>query len=145
MPVAIIQTTIDTQQLLERTHSTRAGAMLLFVGTTRELTGDRGTDWLDYECYEPMALNKLKELESSAHQQWEITALEIVHRTGKLLPGEASVAIAVSSPHREAAFQCGQWLIDTLKEEVPIWKREQFSDGQQQWIHPEMEQSQPHD
>ena len=143
MSVSITQSAIDTEQILNKTHNRSAGAILLFVGTTREITGDRITRWLDYQCYQPMALSKLSELEEQAHQQWDITAIEIVHRIGKLMPGETSVAIAVSAPHRADTFACGQWLIDTLKQEVPIWKQEQWADGQPQWVHPEMEQPQP--
>ena len=86
-----------------------------------------------------MAIKQLEQLETTARERWNIIEIAIVHRLGQLLPGEASVAIAVSSPHRATAFECGQWLIDTLKEEVPIWKKENWSDGTQEWVHPGME------
>lgn len=136
MAVHIIHLEINTQRMLAAVSQTHAGAQLLFIGTTRDITGDRVTQWLDYEAYEPMAINKLRELESTAFGRWNICAIEIVHRLGKVLPGEASVAIAVSSPHREDAFECGKWLIDTLKQDVPIWKQEHWLDEQPQWIHP---------
>jgi len=136
MAVHIINLEIDTQRMLAAVSQTTAGAQLLFVGTTRDITGDRVTQWLDYEAYKPMAVIKLEQLESTAIERWDICAVEIVHRLGKVLPGEASVAIAVSSPHREDAFECGRWLIDTLKQDVPIWKQEHWLDEQPQWIHP---------
>ncbi|MDC0574748.1 molybdenum cofactor biosynthesis protein MoaE [Pirellulaceae bacterium] len=136
MAVHIIHLQIDTQRMLATVSQTNAGAQLLFIGTTRDVTGDRVTQWLDYEAYEPMAVIKLEQLESTAIERWDICAIEIVHRLGKVLPGEASVAIAVSAPHREHAFECGRWLIDTLKQDVPIWKQEHWLDEQPQWIHP---------
>ena len=86
-----------------------------------------------------MAFKKLEELESIARDRWEVIEINIAHRLGNLLPGEASVAIAVSSPHRVTAFECGQWLIDTLKQDVPIWKKENWSDGTHEWVHPGLE------
>lgn len=127
---------IDTAVLLEHVGSNLAGAVVLFLGTTRELTGDRRTLSLDYECYEEMAEKKLAELEAEARQRWPIVECAIVHRLGHLPLGEASVAIAVSSPHRQDAFEAGKWLIDTLKEVVPIWKKENWADGTTEWVHP---------
>ena len=85
-----------------------------------------------------MAVRKLEELEQQARQQWSLTEVTIVHRLGHLGIGEASVAIAVSAPHRKDAFTAGQWLIDTLKEIVPIWKKENWADGTSEWVHPGM-------
>jgi len=130
---------IDSQELLRRVHSTRAGAVVLFLGTTREFTGERRTASLDYECYADMAHQKLAELEQQARQRWPLIACAVVHRLGHLELGEASVAIAVSSAHRHDAFAAGQWLIDTLKEVVPIWKKENWADGSTAWVHPGME------
>lgn len=127
---------IDEAALLERVRSASAGAIVLFLGTTRELTGDRRTERLEYECYPAMAEKKLAELEAEACRRWPLVACTIVHRLGTVPLTETSVAIAVSSPHRKAAFEAGQWLIDTLKEVVPIWKQEQYADGQTEWVHP---------
>src|SRR5437588_2403596 len=115
---------IDTSAVLASAASPLAGAVVLFLGTTRQVTGGRRTDWLDYECYPQMARQKLAELEGEARRQWELTGCTIVHRLGRLEIGEASVAVAVSSAHRDAAFAAGKWLIDTLKQVVPIWKKE---------------------
>jgi molybdopterin synthase catalytic subunit len=127
---------IDPQQVLSCVASNDAGAIILFLGTTREFTHGRRTISLDYECYPAMAEKKLAELESQARERWPLTGCLIVHRLGHLELGEASIAIAVSSPHRAAAFEAGQWLIDTIKEVVPIWKQEHWADGTSEWVHP---------
>jgi molybdopterin synthase catalytic subunit len=127
---------IDPQSVLRQVESTRAGAVVLFLGTTREITGDRRTLSLDYECYPEMAQRKLSELEAEAIRRWPLCACVVVHRLGHLELGEASVAVAVSSPHRQDAFAAGQWLIDTLKQVVPIWKKENWADGTSDWVHP---------
>jgi molybdopterin synthase catalytic subunit len=130
---------IDTAELLRRVSSPLAGAVVLFLGTVREVTGDRRTTSLDYECYPEMATGKLAELEAEARCRWEIVECAIVHRLGHLELEEVSVAVAVSTAHRQTAFEAGKWLIDTLKEVVPIWKKENWADGTSQWIHPGVE------
>jgi molybdopterin synthase catalytic subunit len=127
---------IDTVALLKLVESPRAGAVVLFLGVTREFTGERQTSALNYECYPEMAERKIAELEAEARRRWPIVGCAIVHRLGRLELTEASVAIAVSSPHRADAFAAGQWLIDTLKEVVPIWKQELWADGTSEWVHP---------
>lgn len=127
---------IDTAAVVQQVASTQTGATVLFVGTTREFTGERQTACLDYECYGDMTQRKLAELEAEARQRWPIVGCVIVHRTGRVELGEASVAIAVSAPHRQEAFAAAQWLIDTLKQVVPIWKQEHWSDGTSSWVHP---------
>ncbi len=139
--IRLTEKPIDSQQVLAQVQSHRAGAVVLFLGTTREFTGDRQTSSLDYECYPEMAEQKLLELENEARTRWEIVDCAIVHRLGHLELGEASVAIAVSSAHRQNAFEAGQWLIDTMKAVVPIWKRENWSDGTAEWVHPGTEPS----
>jgi len=91
---------------------------------------------LDYECYPEMATKHLEQLEATARQRWPIIECCIVHRLGHLELGEASIAIAVSCPHRPQAFDAARWLIDTIKQDVPIWKRENWEDGTTEWIHP---------
>ena len=129
---------IDSSEVIESVQSPEAGAVVLFLGTTREFTAGRQTESLDYESYGEMAFRKLEELEQEARQRWSLTELTIIHRLGHLGIGEASVAIAVSAPHRKDAFTAGQWLIDTLKEIVPIWKKENWADGTSEWVHPGM-------
>ncbi len=133
---------IDTAALLQQACDPRAGAVVLFLGTTRELTNGRQTVTLDYEAYGAMAEQKLAELESQARERWPIVECLIVHRVGRVPLAEASVAIVVSTPHRTDAFAAGQWLIDSLKRDVPIWKREHWTDGTSEWVHPGMNESQ---
>jgi molybdopterin synthase catalytic subunit len=127
---------IDVARLLTQVGSRAAGAVVLFLGTVREITAARRTVSLEYECYEAMAQAKLAELEAEARRRWPIVECALVHRTGPLDLGEVSVAVAVSSPHRQEAFEAAKWLIDTLKQTVPIWKKENWADGTSQWIHP---------
>ena len=130
---------IDTQALLDRVSSPAAGAVVLFLGTVREMTGGRRTTHLEYEAYGPMAEKKLAELAAEAQVRWPLVGCGIVHRLGRLELGQVSVAIAVSSPHRAEAFEAGRWLIDTIKQVVPIWKKELLADGETQWVHPGVE------
>ena len=110
--------------------------LVTFLGTVRELTGDRRTLALDYEAYSEMAVKKLAELEQEARERWPIIEAAIVHRVGHLDLGEISVVVAVSCPHRNEAFEACRWLIDTLKQVAPIWKRETWADGSHEWVHP---------
>src|SRR5688572_2017928 len=134
--VSLTDQPIDTAALLAHVGSPRAGAVVLFLGTVREMTGERRTVALDYECYPQMAEKKLAELEAEARRRWNLVECAIVHRLGHLELGEASVAVAVSTPHRQDAFEAGKWLIDTLKQVVPIWKQENWDDGTTEWVHP---------
>jgi molybdopterin synthase catalytic subunit len=130
---------IDSAAIVQRASDPAAGAIVLFLGTTRELTDGRQTVALDYEAYGEMAQRKLAELEAEARRRWAVIECIVVHRLGRVPPAEASVAIAVSTPHRSDAFAAGQWLIDSLKRDVPIWKREQWADGSCEWVHPGVE------
>ena len=134
--VELTKVVIDANDVLRRVGSSQAGAVVLFLGTTREFTGERRTVALDYECYPEMATKKLAELEAEARLRWPIVECVVVHRLGHLELGEASIAIAVSSPHRQDAFSAAQWLIDTIKQVVPIWKQEHWADGNREWVHP---------
>ena len=135
--IEITSTQIDTSAVLASVQSTQAGAAVLFVGSTRQFTDGRETLKLDYECYEALAIKKMTEILEQAKTKWKIEACSIVHRVGTVELGEASIAVAVSSPHRADSFEAGRWLVDTLKTEVPIWKRDYWADGSSEWIHPE--------
>jgi molybdopterin synthase catalytic subunit len=136
--VSLTDKPIDHAALVASVSSSDAGAVVLFLGTTRKFTDGRQTASLDYECYPEMAKAKLAELEAEARRRWPLIECAIVHRLGHLKLGEASIAIAVSSAHRHDAFAAGQWLIDTIKEVVPIWKQENWADGTSEWVHPGM-------
>lgn len=126
---------IDFAALTESVRSDQAGAVVLFLGTVREMTHGRQTLALDYEAYSEMAEAKMNELEAEARTRWPVIEAGLVHRLGHLELGDISVAIAVSCPHRHQAFDAGRFLIDRLKEIVPIWKKENWSDGSTEWIH----------
>ena len=127
---------IDATALLQSAQQPAAGAVVLFLGITRQFTKGRETASLSYEAYREMAVKELERLERQARERWPLVDCNIVHRLGEVPLAEASVAIAVSSPHRGDAFDAGRWLIDTLKETVPIWKQEHWADGAAEWVHP---------
>ena len=139
--IEITQAVIDHAALTDRVRSGSAGAVVTFLGTVREVTGDRHTASLDYEAYPEMAERKMREIESEARARWPIIDAALVHRIGHLELGEVSVAIAVSCPHREQAFEACRFLIDRVKEVVPIWKRENSAHGESEWVHPGLETS----
>jgi molybdopterin synthase catalytic subunit len=127
---------IDFAQLTEAVRSTQAGAVVLFLGTVRELTAGRRTVALDYEAYPVMAQSKMQELCTEAAERWPVLRAAVVHRLGRLDLGDVSVAVAVSCPHRAQAFEAGRFLIDRLKKVVPVWKQENWADGTTEWVHP---------
>ena len=132
---------IDVAAVIDGARCPAAGAVVLFLGTVREATGQRRTSSLEYECYAEMAEKKLAELEAEARARWPLEECTIVHRLGHLPVGETSVAIAVSAAHRRPAFEAGQWLIDRVKEVVPIWKKENYVDGTSDWVHPAVDRA----
>lgn len=127
---------IDYPALTESVRSHQSGAVVLFLGTVREMTNGRQTVALDYEAYPEMAEAKMAELEAECRNRWPVDRVGIVHRLGHLELGEISIAVAVGCPHRQQAFEAGKYLIDRLKEVVPVWKKENWSDGTTEWVHP---------
>jgi molybdopterin converting factor subunit 1 len=121
---------IDVGAVARRVVLPECGATVTLDGYAREWTQGRQTLHLIYEAYAPMALRELERLGREAHERFEIAHIGIVHRTGRLEIGETSVAIAVSAPHRRAAFEACEWAIRELKRTVPIWKKEVFADGE---------------
>jgi len=127
---------LDYTAITESVRDPVAGAVVLFLGTVREFTAGQQTEQLEYEAYGEMAEASLRQLAAEASTRFPIVKSAIVHRLGVLQLSDVAVAIAVSTPHRAEAFAAGQWLIDTLKQRVPIWKREHYTDGRVQWQHP---------
>ena len=121
---------IDVGAVTRRVVLPECGATVTLDGYARKWTAGRETEYLVYEAYEPMALSEMEKLGTAAHKQFEIAHVGIVHRIGRLEIGETSVVIAVSAPHRHAAFEACEWLIKELKRTVPIWKKEVFQDGE---------------
>jgi molybdopterin synthase catalytic subunit len=124
---------IDVGGVISGVTRPDCGAISTFLGTTRvdESGGENNArvEYLEYEAYHAMAESKLEEIEAELHGRWELGAVEIVHRTGRVNPSEPSVVIAVSSPRRGPAFEASRHAIERIKEIVPIWKREVWSDG----------------
>ncbi len=112
------------------------GAHAWFEGVTRRTTGDQTTVMLEYQAYESMALSELSQLAERIVAQHALHRLVIVHRLGQVLVGEASLLVGCSAPHRVNVFQALSDVIDSIKRDVPIWKREHAPDGQQAWVHP---------
>src|SRR5579884_587480 len=120
---------IDHHALTEQVRRPGCGAVVTFLGTVRDLTGDRVTAALDYEAYPGMAEKKMAEIERATRERWPVGELAMVHRLGHLEVGDVSVAVAVSCSHRGEAFEACRYAIDRLKEIVPIWKKEHAEDG----------------
>ena len=110
-----------------------AGAVNVFIGTVRNSANSKNVLWLEYEAHESMAVSEVRKIIDEASHRWPLLGWAISHRVGTLKPGEVSVAIAVSAPHRKDSFEACQFIIDTLKAKVPIWKKEIFEDGEE-WI-----------
>src|SRR5213078_1265978 len=137
--IQLTNSPIDQAALTEQVRRGDCGAVVTFLGTVRDLTGDRVTVALDYEAYPGMAEKKLAEIEAELRQRWPVGEAALVHRLGRLEVGEVSVAVAVSCPHRAEAFEACRYAIDRLKEVVPIWKKENWADGKTEWVHPNAE------
>jgi molybdopterin synthase catalytic subunit len=127
--VALVHEPIDAAGLVAAAKDASDGAVVVFDGIVRNNTRGRQTLWLDYEAYEAMALGQMREISAAAIERFGVRHVTLVHRLGRLQIGETSVLIVAASAHRAQAFEACRWLIDTLKKQVPIWKRETFADG----------------
>jgi MoaE-MoaD fusion protein len=127
--ILLVHKTIDAAMLVQHVRTGSDGAIVTFDGCVRNQSHGRRTLYLDYEAYESMALAKMGEIAAEVHAKFAIDRVAIAHRLGRLEIGETSVFIAVSAPHRAAAFDACRHAIDTLKRSVPIWKKEYFEDG----------------
>jgi len=125
----LVREPIDMAALVQHVRAPEDGAIVTFDGFVRNQSHSRATLYLDYEAYESMALAKMREIGAQLHEKYRILCVAIIHRLGRLEIGETSVFIAVSAPHRAAAFDACRFAIDTLKRTVPIWKKEYFADG----------------
>ena len=124
---------IDVSKVIETASSLGAGAVNVFIGTVRDHAHNKGVVWLEYEAYESMAVSEIRKIIDEAAHRWPLLGWGVSHRIGTLKPGEVSVVVAVSSPHRKQAFEACQFIIDTLKEKAPIFKKEIFEDGEE-WV-----------
>lgn len=133
--VAITFAPLSLEEVYRLADDGRNGAIVVMSGMVRNNTDGRSVACLEYQAYEPMALEVFKQIAAQIHQTWpETTRVVIYHRTGKLTIGEISVLVAVGCPHRGEAFAACQFAIDTLKHNAPIWKKEWWSDGSTSWV-----------
>ena len=131
---AIIDASIDVARILERVSSSANGATVLFLGTVREVNEGRDVTGIEYTAYRSMAERELAAIVEEAAALADSNDIAVEHRIGELAVGEASVAVAVAHPHRARAFEAARYVIEELKERVPIWKREQYVDGTREWV-----------
>lgn len=129
VPFEITDQPIDVNAVTAKVIHGDHGASLVFVGTTREWTFGQKTVHLEYEAYIPMALKAMEQIGTEMEQRWPGTRCAITHRIGRVDIAEASVVIAVSSPHRPACYDASRYAIERLKQIVPIWKKEVWEDG----------------
>ena len=129
--IALQAEPLEVGAALEFVADAEAGGINAFLGTTRAEAGPDGRRLtaLDYEAYSEMALQQMRDLARQAREQWPIVRLALLHRVGRVPVGRPSVLVAVSSPHRAEAFEACRWLIDTLKSELTIWKKEIWDDA----------------
>ena len=128
--IKITSEKLNLQDCYDFVQDASCGGIALFVGTVRNKTKEKSVTLLDFSTYKPMAIKELEKIAEVALEKYDILKVAIHHAEGELNIGEIPVIISVSSPHRKAAFEACQFAIDTLKETVPIWKKEHFSDGE---------------
>jgi molybdopterin synthase catalytic subunit len=124
---------ISVDEVNRRVTSPAAGAVVTFTGIVRGTNQGRQVRYLEYEAYPEMAEVVLAQIGDEVKARWQVDAVAIVHRTGRLEIGEASVVIAIASGHRQGAFEAGRYAIDRIKQIVPVWKKEYFEGGEV-WI-----------
>lgn len=127
--IRIQRDAISTDEVLRIAQNARSGAVVLFLGTVRNHSHGRAIESLEYEAYDSMAEKELAGVEKEVRERWPIESSALVHRLGKMVVGDISVAIAVSTAHRKDAFEACRYAIDRIKQVVPIWKTEKTEDG----------------
>ncbi|HQU58915.1 MAG: molybdenum cofactor biosynthesis protein MoaE [Phaeodactylibacter sp.] len=127
--IQLLHTPLLPQNCIDFVASPSAGGIDVFIGTVRNHTQEKSVVRLEFEAYEPMAVSEMRKIAEQVKQRWPAEKVSFHHRIGVLEPGEIAVIIAVSTPHRQASFEACQYAIDTLKQTVPIWKKEIFEDG----------------
>jgi molybdopterin synthase catalytic subunit len=160
MLVKLTRDPIRDEELLQDMNDVDCGARLLFYGMTRcdrspnplqyqpdaqargrpqsvpaNASDSAGTEYLVYDAYLPMAQRALEKIVREATERWPLSRINLIHRLGRVDLGEASIGIAIISPHRRPALEAMGWLLDRLKQDVPIWKEEHWTDGSTEWVH----------
>lgn len=124
---------LHIEEVVDKVKSDSSGAIATFIGTVRNESMGKKVLYLEYDAYEEMAIKKLREIGEEIKKKWEIDKIAVIHRIGRLDIGERSVVIAVSAPHRKDALLACQYIINRIKEIVPIWKKEVWEDGET-WV-----------
>jgi len=133
MSCSIVRDEIDLEGLHRRAQDPQAGAVLIFCGDVRNHSQEQDVSFLEYEAHERMALKQIRKIIEQAQKKWELHKVEVIHRLGKLAVKDCSIAIAVSTSHRNDAYKASRYIIDTIKHTVPIWKKEHFVNGVSNW------------
>ncbi|MCH7513132.1 MAG: molybdenum cofactor biosynthesis protein MoaE [Bacteroidetes bacterium] len=131
--ILVTENPLEVEKAYAHAQAGNTGAVNIFVGTVRNKTDTRNVVNLEYEAYEGMAIKEMRKIAEEAASKWPVEKIIIHHRVGKLRVGEATVVIAVSTPHRHDSFEACRYIIDTLKKSVPIWKKEVFENGEE-WV-----------
>ena len=133
MSCSIIREVIDIEALRLRAQHSEAGAVLIFCGDIRNHSQQKKVSFLEYEAHESMALKQIYQVVGEAQKKWQLHTVEVIHRLGKLAVRDCSIAIAVSTSHRDDAYKASRYIIDTIKHAVPIWKKEHFVNATAMW------------
>jgi molybdopterin synthase catalytic subunit len=134
MRSALVDRPIDVARLMNEVASNANGATVLFVGTVRDVNNGRAITGMEYTAYNAMAERELADITREAAEQFATEDIVVEHRLGALGLGDASVAIAVAHPHRGPAYEASRYVIEQLKQRVPIWKLERYVDGTRDWV-----------
>ncbi|ENH95934.1 molybdopterin biosynthesis MoaE protein [Gracilibacillus halophilus YIM-C55.5] len=135
----IVESPIETETVINKVKGREMGAITTFIGTVREYTNGKRTIYLAYQAYTSMAEKMLAQIGGEIQEKWPGTHVAITHRVGALEISDIAVVIAVSSPHRKAAYQANEYAIERIKQIVPIWKKEHWDDGEA-WLGDQLEQ-----
>ncbi|MDX1627143.1 MAG: molybdenum cofactor biosynthesis protein MoaE [Fulvivirga sp.] len=131
--IKITDDILNREAIIKSVEMDEVGGICTFIGTVRNKTKGREVQYLEFETYQEMALKELMKIADTIYKKWPVKQIAIQHRVGKVAVGEDAVVIAIASAHRKEAFAACQYAIDTLKETVPIWKKEVFEDGEH-WV-----------
>lgn len=133
MLICVTENVLDSAEAVAAVANPAAGAITVFLGVVRDSNLGRSVQYLEYDAYPAMAEKVMRQLAEEARERFGLLDCAVLHRTGRLEIGEASLLIVVASAHRAASFEGGQWLVDEIKKKVPVWKKEVWEDGEA-WI-----------
>ncbi|MCH9037147.1 MAG: molybdenum cofactor biosynthesis protein MoaE [Chloroflexi bacterium] len=132
--IVITEKPLVPEEFISKISGKHNGALAVFMGTVRDFVGDTRLAYMEYDAYKEMAEKKLAEIVKEAEARWETRDIAVAHRIGRLELKEISVIVAVGTPHRAEAFEACRFIIDNIKERVPIWKKEIDEQGRGEWV-----------